>query len=281
MSTPKMLALLDKICEDRGRVLDLARYYIADDIRTFHNAEECVLVKDGKSIEFDRIEDFNDLKEKVKEIEKSKKLTPYFFQIHDDVEKIRFLMNKKILVPVSNVQNQPNLVIEEAQRIIDIAHKYIFIACSDKDYLDQRFEVFRIKHLMMEGSDYDHIRNDEEIDKIAAELNKIKFFFKEKMVVKVEDVQADYEMLDGLFAILEKIDSRLYDEQFYPDKKLYKALLASKEDYDKKCNFTYKMIAQDIPRLFARVKQNGAAICLDKPQRYQSEKNALLKRMET
>ena len=100
------------------------------------------------------------------------------------------------------------------------------------------------------------------------------------MVVKVEEIQEDFEKLDNLFNILEKIDSRLYDEKFYPDKKMYKELLSSNEDYDKKCNFIYKMVAQDIPRLFARVKQNGASICLDKPKRYMSEKNALMKRME-
>lgn len=275
MSAKIILNLLQKISTKKDVVHNIGMKYCKEYLDFYHQIEDYVFVKGSNVTEFKRLSEFNRLREQIKNIESSAAIIDEMFELENDISVLKSYVNKGFLVPAENVENDTDTVIKEATAFLDEAEHYIFIASNEKIILSQRFEFFRIQSIIAKCKDKEP--SDEDLRKIAIELNKLKKFIDDGSAISFEMLELEISKIDSIISRIDKFDKSLYKESEYPKISLLKAVLEKEKEVEKRANALYKFVGKDIPKLLSAIKENCNSIELKPNLRLNDEKERLIK----
>ena len=101
MDTKNALLLLAKVSGNNEKVLEIAKSYVADGIKLYHEGEKCVLFKDGKVQPFIRSEEFASLRKSIAKIESATTVIDEFFMIDEDIARLKQYSEMGMFIPMA------------------------------------------------------------------------------------------------------------------------------------------------------------------------------------
>lgn len=275
MQTKKMLFLLEKVCTDKSKVHKIAMEYCKDNLNTFHKVENYVFIGGGKNVKFSNMEEFDELRSKVKIIEESDRIRPETFELGGDIIKINEYLNKKLLIPSEHVEKNDKKVIDEIYAFMERANEYIFIASEQKIMLNDRFEFFRL-HNMLENFSKKEL-SDDELKKIQNEIYKVKNYIRSGMAIKISMFYDNLVLLDEAGELIRKFDKSLYMPEEIPKTDVIKKRIQDESDVCVQANLFYKLMECDIPNFIRKIVKNCSKIEINKAARLGLENQRLVK----
>ncbi|MBQ8942396.1 MAG: hypothetical protein IJ062_11225 [Firmicutes bacterium] len=105
MSTKDALALLESVSDDKQVFLDIAKSYVADKLNVYYSVENCICLKEDDMIPFGELPEFEELRQKVHNIENAKDIIDDFFEIDDDIAKINQYLDDELLIAYMEVDD--------------------------------------------------------------------------------------------------------------------------------------------------------------------------------
>ncbi len=105
MSTKDALALLESVSDDKKVFLDIARSYVADKLNVYYSVENCICLKEDDMIPFGELPEFAELRQKIKNIENAKGIINDFFELDDDIAKIKQYLDDELLIAYMEVDD--------------------------------------------------------------------------------------------------------------------------------------------------------------------------------
>jgi hypothetical protein len=107
MDTKRALMLLAKLNDNKDKVLEIAKSYVADMLSMYHSVESYSLVKDGKATPFAEIAEFAKLRKNVAKIESATDVIEEFFMIKDDIAKLKEYTDSGLLIYYEPPKEEP------------------------------------------------------------------------------------------------------------------------------------------------------------------------------
>lgn len=272
MSTRLLMYLLESLDNKKSKVHKMAMEYCRREREFYHKVERYILIRDDKAIEVRNLNEVADLKVSIAKIEASDKIIDDMFTLKESIKVLREYVDSGKLVPLETSQDTRNPIIKEAVDLMEQANQYIFIASEEKIFLKDRFEFFKISSII-EKSDALEL-TDDELEKLQAELEKIRGIFKRGEVIHLNKLDEELSTLNLISEKLYSFSKSFYNETIFPKLDLAQKALLEEKTYDKKATIFYKYIKETLYFLEA-VKSNCNKVDLRKESRLATEKDRL------